>query len=189
LKAVQDRCKKVGALFILDEIQAGFGRTGPLWAFESFGVLPDILLLGKALGGGMPLGAFIADKKLMNALTDNPVLGHITTFGGHPVCCAAGKAAFEVLLGQTNEIKAKEALFHSLLLHPDVKQVRSCGLWLAVEFDSFETCKKVIDRCIQNGVLTDWFLFASSSLRISPPLIITETQIRKACAVILAALS
>jgi acetylornithine/succinyldiaminopimelate/putrescine aminotransferase len=189
LKAVQDRCKKVGALFILDEIQAGFGRTGPLWAFESFGVLPDILLLGKALGGGMPLGAFIADKKLMNALTDNPVLGHITTFGGHPVCCAAGKAAFEVLLGQTNEIKAKEALFHSLLLHPDIKQVRSCGLWLAVEFDSFETCKKVIDRCIQNGVLTDWFLFASSSLRISPPLIITETQIRKACAVILAALS
>ena len=189
LKAVQDRCQKVGALFILDEIQAGFGRTGPLWAFESFGVLPDILLLGKALGGGMPLGAFIADKKLMNALTDNPGLGHITTFGGHPVCCAAGKAAFEVLLGQTNEIKAKEALFHSLLLHPDVKQVRSCGLWLAVEFDSFETCKKVIDRCIQNGVLTDWFLFASSSLRISPPLIITETQIRKACAVILAALS
>jgi acetylornithine/N-succinyldiaminopimelate aminotransferase len=188
LQALRDRCKEVGALFILDEIQAGFGRTGKLWGFEHFDVIPDILLLGKALGGGMPLGAFIADKSLMDHFTDNPVLGHITTFGGHPVCCAAGKAAFEVLLQQQWEVKQKEALFTSLLIHPQIKVVRSFGLWMAIEFDDFAMCKKIIDHCIRNGVITDWFLFASNCLRISPPLLITEQQIRQTAAIIVKAI-
>ena len=189
LKTLQDRCHETGALFILDEIQAGFGRTGKLWAFEHFDVIPDVLLLGKALGGGMPLGAFIADKKLMDQLADNPVLGHITTFGGHPVCCAAGKAALEVLLEENFEVQKKQALFSSLLQHPKIRAVRSFGLWMAVEFDDFDTCKKVIDKSIDGGVITDWFLFASDCLRISPPLLITEEEIKKAAAIIFSALS
>src|SRR5882724_8593970 len=203
MQALRKKCTETGTLLILDEIQTGFGRTGKLWGFEHFiqkdspresfvtfgDIVPDILLLGKALGGGMPLGAFIADKKLMNQLMENPVLGHITTFGGHPVCCAAGMAGMKVLLeeGIMNEVKKKEELFRSLLVHPKIKTVRSFGLWMAVEFDSFETNKKIIDGCIQQGVLTDWFLFASRSLRISPPLIITEEQIKKSCRIILQA--
>lgn len=190
LRALQNRCNEVGALFILDEIQAGFGRTGTLWGFQNFGVVPDVLLLGKALGGGLPLGAFIADKALMDCLTENPVLGHITTFGGHPLCCAAGKAAFEALLEEemVATVRQKEALFRSLLVHPQIRSVSSCGLWVAVEFESFDANKKIIDACIAQGVLTDWFLFAAASLRISPPLVISEAQIRQACAVILSAL-
>jgi len=123
-------------------------------------------------------------------LTDNPVLGHITTFGGHPVCCAAGLAALETLLDEEmmNEVKRKEELFKSLLVHKKIRAIRSFGLWLALEFDSFETNKKIIDHCIANGVLTDWFLFASNCLRISPPLIISEEQIKKAAAVLLKSL-
>jgi acetylornithine/N-succinyldiaminopimelate aminotransferase len=189
LQALRDRCRQTGTLLILDEIQAGFGRTGRLWGFEHFEVVPDILLLGKALGGGMPLGAFIASHEVMNHLTDNPVLGHITTFGGHPVCCAAGKAALEVLLQEQvfRQVGQKEHMFKSLLIHPSIKEVRSFGLWMAVEFDSFDSCKKVIDRCIEKGVITDWFLFASNCLRISPPLTISETEIRHACSIILSA--
>jgi acetylornithine/succinyldiaminopimelate/putrescine aminotransferase len=189
MQALRKKCTETGTLFILDEIQTGFGRTGKLWGFEHFNIVPDILLLGKALGGGMPLGAFIADKKLMWTLTNNPELGHITTFGGHPVCCAAGMAAMQALLdeGMINEVKAKEDLFRSLLVHPKIKVVRSFGLWLAVEFDSYETNKKIIDACIENGLFTDWFLFASNCLRISPPLIISEEQIKKACEVIIGA--
>lgn len=191
IQALQNRCKDVGALFILDEIQAGFGRTGKLWGFEHFNVVPDVLLLGKALGGGLPLGAFIADKGLMDHLTDNPVLGHITTFGGHPLCCAAGKAAFEALLDENMFAAATEkaALFQSLLKHPKIQSVHSFGLWMAVEFESFEQNKKIIDACIENGVLTDWFLFAANCLRISPPLTILEEKIRTAAAVILQAIN
>jgi acetylornithine/succinyldiaminopimelate/putrescine aminotransferase len=190
LQALRKKCTETGALLILDEIQAGFGRTGSLWAFEQYGVVPDILLLGKALGGGLPLGAFIADKALMDHLTDNPVLGHITTFGGHPLCCAAGKAAFESLLseGLHQSVASKEALLKGLLVHPKIQSLHTAGLWAAVEFDSFATCKMIIDTCIKNGVLTDWFLFAANSLRISPPLTITEEELRKACAVILQAI-
>lgn len=186
LQQLRRRCTETGTLLILDEIQAGFGRTGKLWGFEHFDIVPDILLLGKALGGGMPLGAFIADRKLMAALTDNPVLGHITTFGGHPVCCAAGKAAMEVLLseGLMQEVKEKADLFRSLLSHPRIKRVNSFGLWMAVEFESFEACKKVIDHCIEAGVLTDWFLFASDCLRISPPLTVSKEEIERAATVI-----
>jgi acetylornithine/succinyldiaminopimelate/putrescine aminotransferase len=135
----------------------------------------------------MPLGAFISGKELMNYLADKPVLGHITTFGGHPVCCAAGKAAFQVLQEEnlTADIPVKEALLKRSLQHSSIKAVHVFGLWAAVEFESFETCKKIIDRCIEKGVLTDWFLFASNCLRISPPLTITEHQLEQACNIIL----
>lgn len=191
LTALRNRCTETGTLLILDEIQAGFGRTGGLWGFQQFAVVPDIVLLGKALGGGMPLGAFIADKQLMDAFTDNPVLGHITTFGGHPVSCAAGMAAMKVLLEEEwiNEVKVKESLFRSLLIHPKIKAVRSNGLWLAVEFESFEINKKIIDACIEAGVFTDWFLFASNCMRIAPPLTITENEINNACKIILEVLN
>jgi len=184
--ALKKRCVQTGTLLILDEIQVAFGRTGSLWGFGQFGIVPDILLLGKALGGGMPLGAFIADRPLMMSLTEQPVLGHITTFGGHPVSCAAGMAALHVLLEEKlmDTVGEKEKLFQSLLVHPAISSIRSCGLWLAVQFDSFETNKRVIDACIADGVLSDWFLFAADCLRISPPLNISEEEIRTACEVI-----
>jgi len=183
LQALRKKCTESRTLLILDEIQAGFGRTGKLWGFENFEIIPDVLVLGKALGGGMPLGAFIADKKMMDAFIENPVLGHITTFGGHPVCCAAGMAAMKILLEEKiiSEVKVKEELFRSLLIHPKIKAIRSFGLWMAVEFDSFEINKKIIDGCIENGIMTDWFLFAPNCLRISPPLSVSENQIREAC--------
>ncbi len=187
LKALKEKCTQTGTLLVLDEIQCGFGRNGTLWAFEQFDIVPDILLLGKALGGGMPLGAFVADKKLMDSFSHNPVLGHINTFGGHPVCCAAGLAAFNVLLDEKlmDGIKEKEALFIALLQHPKIKAVRSCGLMLAVEFENFEINKKIIDDLILQGVFTDWFLFASNCLRIVPPLVIGEEEIISACKKIL----
>jgi acetylornithine/N-succinyldiaminopimelate aminotransferase len=187
LKALREKCTQTGTLLVLDEIQCGFGRNGTLWAFEQFDVVPDILLLGKALGGGMPLGAFVADKKLMDALSCNPMLGHINTFGGHPVCCAAGLAAFNVLLDEKliAGVKEKEQLFISLLQHPKIQKVNSCGLMLAVYFESFEMNKKIIDELILQGVFTDWFLFASNCLRIVPPLVITPDEIKSACTTIL----
>jgi acetylornithine/succinyldiaminopimelate/putrescine aminotransferase len=190
LKALRNRCNETGALLILDEIQTGFGRTGKLWGFEHFDIVPDVLLLGKALGGGMPLGAFIAEKKIMDSFMDNPVLGHITTFGGHPVCCAAGMAAMEILLAEKliEDVPYKHDLFRNLLVHPSIKNINSFGLWMAVEFESAESCKKVIDSCIDQGVLTDWLLFAASSLRISPPLTISHQQIEMASRIILQSL-
>jgi acetylornithine/succinyldiaminopimelate/putrescine aminotransferase len=187
LRQLRQRCDETGALLVLDEIQTGFGRTGTLWGFQAYDVIPDILLLGKALGGGLPMGAFIAHRERMWALTGDPVLGHITTFGGHPLCCAAGHASMEVLLGSgwIEEVARKEALFRRLLVHPAIKTVRSRGLLIAVEYESFEQNKRVIDACIAAGVLTDWYLFAPHCLRIAPPLSITETQIEKACATIL----
>ncbi len=183
LKALRKRCTETGTLLVLDEIQCGFGRNGTLWAFEQFDVVPDILLLGKALGGGMPLGAFVSDKKIMDSFTHDPVLGHINTFGGHPVSCAAGLAAFKVLLEEKiiDEVKRKEQLFLSKLKHPFIKQVNSFGLMIAVFFDSFETNKKIIDALIKEGVFTDWFLFASNALRIAPPLNIADEEIELAC--------
>ncbi len=183
LKALRKKCDETGTLLVLDEIQCGFGRNGTLWAFEQFDVVPDILLLGKALGGGMPLGAFIADKKIMDTLSYNPVLGHINTFGGHPVCCAAGLAAFNVLLDEKliAHVKKKEDLFISLLHHPKIRAVRSRGLMMAVEFESFEMNKKVIDELIVAGIFTDWFLFVANCLRIVPPLIISDEEITVAC--------
>lgn len=186
---LRQRCTETGTLLIFDECQTALGRTGRLWGFEHYGVIPDVMLLAKALGGGMPLGAFVASQHIMSSLSDNPVLGHITTFGGHPVCCAAGLAAFNQLVGGAliEEVETKGKLFEVLLQHRLIKAVRRKGLMLAVEFGSYEQNKRIIDRCIENGVLTDWFLFAPNCLRIAPPLIISEEEIRTACAVILAA--
>lgn len=186
IHALRAKCNETGALLVLDEVQCGLGRNGTLWAFEQLGIIPDILLLGKALGGGMPLGAFISSRTIMWSLTNNPVLGHITTFGGHPVNCAAGLAGFNALLESQviKDVKAKGELFRKHLQHPAIKAVRSLGLMMAVELESFEVNKKTIDYCIANGVLTDWFLFAAECMRIAPPLIITEEEIVQACKVI-----
>lgn len=190
LQALRKRCTETGALLILDEIQCGFGRNGTLWAFEQYDVVPDVLLLGKALGGGMPLGAFIANREVMWSLTHQPVLGHITTFGGHPVACAAGLAGMKALIEENmmKDVATKEKLFLELLQHPRIRALRSRGLMLAIELEDFPANKKVIDHCIKNGVITDWFLFAPQCIRIVPPLIITEEEIRTACKIILAGL-
>ncbi|WP_291911663.1 aspartate aminotransferase family protein [Chitinophaga sp. CB10] len=190
IHALRQKCTATGTLLVLDEVQCGLGRNGTLWAFQQLGIEPDILILGKALGGGMPLGAFISSKDIMWSLTNAPILGHITTFGGHPVNCAAGKAAFEALLQENmvKDVKAKGELFLQHLQHPKIKAVRSLGLMMAVQLESFEVNKKAIDYCIAHGVLTDWFLFASDCMRIAPPLIITEEQIIHACKVICEAL-
>jgi acetylornithine/succinyldiaminopimelate/putrescine aminotransferase len=187
LRRLRKKCDENCVLLIADEIQSGFGRTGSLWAFEQFNIVPDILLLGKALGGGMPLGAFIADKKLMHTLTENPVLGHITTFGGHPVSCAAGKAAFEVLLKHNwiNEVKQKEQFLLQHIHHQKIKAIRTAGLWMALEFDSFETNHAIIQHCIKSGLITDWFLFAPNCMRVALPLITTEKELQNVAAIIL----
>lgn len=190
LKKLRERCDEVGALLILDEIQAGYGRTGTLFAFEQHDLVPDILLLAKGMGGGMPIGAFVANRAVMNTLTFDPVLGHITTFGGHPVSCAAGLATLEILLNENHiaEVKTKEKLFHELLVHPAILDVRSAGLLIAAELSDYDFMKKVQMKMLDNGVITDWFLFNERSLRIAPPLIITEAEIRFACGVILEAI-
>ena len=191
IRAVRRRCEETGALLILDEIQAGMGRTGTLFAFEQYGVVPDVLLLAKGFGGGMPLGAFLARRELMESLTNNPVLGHITTFGGHPVSCAAGLAVLQTLLDQPELLAAvpeKEALFHRLLRHPKILHLRSAGLWMAVELADFDEVRRVIAGCLERGLITDWFLWNERSLRIAPPLTITVEEIEWACGVILAAL-
>ena len=187
LKALRERCTEVGALLILDEIQAGMGRTGTLWAFEQYGIAPDVLLLAKGLGGGMPIGAFIASKNIMNTLTNNPVLGHITTFGGHPVSCAAALATLKTLLASDliPKVKAKEALFLKYLVHPKIHAVRSAGLWLAVELRDAASVQVVIKACVSMGLITDWFLFNDKSLRIAPPLTISEAEMEAACRILL----
>jgi acetylornithine/succinyldiaminopimelate/putrescine aminotransferase len=187
MQALRKKCNEVGALLVLDEIQTGFGRTGTLFAFEKYGIVPDVILLGKALGGGMPLGAFVSSRSNMNAFTDNPVLGHITTFGGHPVCCAAGLAAVDFLIEEEliQGVQKKANLFRQLLVHPIIKSVRNEGLLMSIEFDSYETNKRLIDHCIDQGVFTDWFLFAPHCMRVAPPLIITDEEIEQACSIIL----
>lgn len=191
LQKLRARCTETGALLIFDEIQTGFGRTGKLFALEHFGVVPDILTLAKAMGGGFPIGAFVSSNAIMSSLKNNPILGHITTFGGHPVSCSAAFANLHTLLTDKELISSvaqKEQLFKQLLVHPSIKEVRSFGLMLAIEFDSFETNKAIIDKCIEKGVLTDWFLFNDKSLRIAPPLIITNEEIEWACKIILEAI-
>ena len=187
LKELSKRCKEVGALLVADEIQCGFGRTGKLFTFEHYDFVPDVMTIAKGMGGGMPIGAFISSNEIMNSLTNNPILGHITTFGGHPVCCAASMAVLSILLegNLMGEVAAKEQLFRELLVHPKIKSINGKGLLLSVEFESYELNKAIIDRCIANGVISDWFLFNANSMRIAPPLIITEDEIRFACNVIL----
>lgn len=187
ISAVRKKCTEKGVLLVLDEIQTGFGRTGTLWGFEQYGIIPDILLLGKAIGGGMPMGAFITDKKWMDQLTGNPILGHITTFGGHPVCCAAGMASFTGLLKEKiiDDVNRKSLRFLNALKHPLIKSVRSSGLLMALEFQDFDQNKTIIDRCIAKGVFTDWFLFASNCMRVAPPLNIPDPLIDESCRIIL----
>ena len=187
LKQLSKRCKETGTLLIADEIQSGFGRTGTLFAFEHYGFVPDIICMAKGMGGGMPIGAFVSSNEIMKSLTNNPILGHITTFGGHPVCCAASLAVLSVLLEENlmADVEAKEALFRKLLIHPKIKSINGKGLLLSLELESFELNKAIIDKCIEKGVIVDWFLFNSNSMRIAPPLIISEEEIEIACNIIL----
>lgn len=187
LQALRQRCTEMGALLILDEIQAGYGRTGSLFAFQPYDIQPDILLLAKGFGGGMPIGAFIAPRALMQVLSFQPPLGHITTFGGHPVCAAAALATLKVLLESPliAEVPEKAALFRRLLVHPAIRELRSAGLWFALDLGDAAKVQALIQYCLQHGVITDWFLFNDRSARIAPPLTISEAEIRQACAVLL----
>lgn len=189
-KKLREKCNQTGSLLIIDEIQTGFGRTGRLFAFEHYHIIPDILLLAKGMGGGMPIGAFIAHKNIMDSLKDNPILGHITTFGGHPVSCAAGLATLEVLLKESliDAVKEKESLFRNLLKHPKIKEIRGIGLMLAIQLDSFEQVESMSKECIEKGLIIDWFLHCDTAMRIAPPLTITHEQIKSACQIIIDAL-
>jgi acetylornithine/succinyldiaminopimelate/putrescine aminotransferase len=190
LKKVRQRCDETGTLLILDEIQTGFGRTGFMFAHQKYGIIPDILLIAKGMGGGMPIGALVAKKSLMAELARNPALGHITTFGGHPVCVAAALATLKVLHHQSYicEVSEKEILLRSLLVHPMIKTIRSSGLMMAVELHDSNNLTPVIDAAIRNGVLIDYFLFDQASFRIAPPLIITQDQIREGVQKIISAM-
>lgn len=184
---VRAYCNQTGALMIVDEIQTGMGRTGTMFAFEQYGIVPDVLVLGKALGGGMPIGAFIANKHIMQCLSENPVLGHITTFGGHPVSCAAATAAVNVTAQnqQKFRVKEKEQLFRAHLQHPKIRKIEGVGLLLAVHLDSEQTCKHIILSALNEGIFTDWFLYAPDALRIAPPLSITDDEIIETCKTII----
>jgi acetylornithine/succinyldiaminopimelate/putrescine aminotransferase len=186
IQTLRNRCTETGALLVLDEIQCGFGRTGKMFAFEHFNIVPDILLIAKGMGGGMPIGAFVASNELMSSLSHDPILGHITTFGGHPVSCAAGQACLSVIQEEklVESIPAKENLFRKLLNHPEIREIRGKGLMLALQLRDSEQLFPAIDRCIENGIVTDWFLFCDSAMRIAPPLTITEEEIAEACAII-----
>jgi acetylornithine/succinyldiaminopimelate/putrescine aminotransferase len=186
IKALRMKCDQTGTLLIFDEIQTGFGRTGKLFAFEHFGVIPDILMLAKGMGGGMPIGGFIASKQIMDVLKDNPILGHITTFGGHPVSCAAGLATLQAILDEklVAGVFAKEELFKKHLVHPKIKEIRGKGLMLSIQLDSFSQVEEVSKRCVAKGVIIDWFLHCDTAMRIAPPLIITNEEIVFACHVI-----
>lgn len=186
-EALMRRCRQVGALVVLDEIQTGFGRTGAMFALEKYGIRPDILCLAKALGGGLPLGAFVADASLMGLLTHNPVLGHITTFGGNPVCTAAGKAATEVIIREKlyENAEAAGAIFERVLsAHPAVLEIRRSGLLLAVELGDSAKMMAMVERMTASGFMTDWFLFCDTAFRISPPLVITADEAKKAATAI-----
>lgn len=187
-QALRERCWQTGTLLILDEIQTGFGRTGKLFAFEHLGIKPDILVLAKGMGGGMPIGAFIASKEVMKSLSENPILGHITTFGGHPVSCAAALATLEIILAEDWEVEKKADFFGKKLQHPQIAAIRNKGLLMAVEFESFAVLKPIIDKAIELGVITDWFLFCDNAMRIAPPLTISYEQIAEACDIIVEAI-
>ncbi|MFC2176603.1 aspartate aminotransferase family protein [Bacteroidota bacterium] len=184
--ALRKRCTAVGALLVLDEIQCGFGRTGKMFAFEHFEIVPDILLLAKGMGGGMPIGAFVSSNKRMKALSHDPILGHITTFGGHPVCCAAGAACLAVIQEENlvEGVLEKERLFRELLKNPQIKEIRGMGLMLSLQLRDSQQLFSAIDRCIENGIVTDWFLFCDSAMRIAPPLTINRDEIVEACQII-----
>lgn len=190
MTALRKRCDQTGTLLILDEIQTGFGRTGKLFGFENFNISPDILLLAKGMGGGMPIGAFISSHEIMSTLKENPILGHITTFGGHPVSCAAGLANLEVILEENliNDVEIKESLFKQYLQHPEIKEIRGKGLMLSIQLSSFEQVEYVSNYCSDKGIIIDWFLHCDTAMRIAPPLIISEEEIKIACTIVVEAL-
>ncbi len=190
LQAVRKRCDETGALLILDEIQCGMGRTGKLFAFEHFGIVPDILTIAKAFGGGLPIGAFISSEEKMKTLSHDPILGHITTFGGNPVCCASSLATLEVIENENllAQVESKGKLIEQLIQHKKIKEIRRIGLLFAIDFESAETVNNIVNFAKDHGVICYWFLSHPYSFRIAPPLTITEDEIKKACAVILEAI-
>lgn len=189
-KKLRKRCDKTGTLLVLDEIQSGFGRTGKFWGFEHYDITPDILTSAKGMGGGMPIGAFISSNETMKVLQSDPVLGHITTFGGHPVSCAASLATLtELNTTHVFELAEEKALlFKKHLIHPKIKEIRHLGLMMAVEFTSFEEVTKIIEKSMELGLITDWFLFCDYAIRIAPPLIISDVQIKEACEILITAI-
>ncbi len=191
LKAIREKCSEHGALFILDEIQNGFGRSGTFFAFEQTGIVPDILLLAKGMGGGLPIGCFISAQTLLNEFTHNPVLGNINTFGGNAVCCAASLACLQTIQSEAllKNIEHKSNLIRSLLVHPAIKNIKGKGLMLSLDFEDVDLNFKIIETCIKNGLIVDWFLFNAHSMRIAPPLVITEDEIKMACDIILRSIS
>ncbi len=190
LQALRKRCDEQGALLIFDEIQTGIGRTGRLFAFEHFNVIPDILTSAKALGGGLPAGAFISSYEIMHSLTHDPMLGHITTFGGNPVCCAAALATLEVLEEEDllAQVEEKGKMFEKLIHHPRIKDIRRIGLMFAFEFETEEEVYHIVKECLHYGVICFWFLSCPNSFRIAPPLTITHNEIRTASDIILQAI-
>ncbi len=187
LEALRKRCDEVGALLIFDEIQTGMGRTGAMFASLKYGVTPDIICLAKAFGGGMPLGAFVSRHAVMDTLQRNPVLGHITTFGGHPVCCAAGLAALDYLLEHriVEQVEQKGALYETLLGgHPAVREIRRSGLLLAVELGDSARLYRTMELFKEAGILSDWFLYCDTAFRISPPLTISLDEVRESASII-----
>ena len=186
LQKLREKCTETGTLLILDEIQTGFGRTGSFFAFEQYGITPDILVIAKALGGGMPIGAFVSSKKIMDCLTHNPMLGHITTFGGHPVNCAAAIANIKVIQEENLivDVHEKGALMNQLLSHSLVKEIRQIGLMLAIDLENEEITKQVVEGCMEKGIIAFWFLSCPASFRLAPPLTITLEEIETVCGVI-----
>lgn len=190
MKQLRSRCTETGAMLILDEIQCGMGRAGTLFAFEQFDIVPDILTIGKAFGGGLPIGAFISSYDRMQQLSRDPMLGHITTFGGNPVCCASALSTLEVLTegDLLRDVERKGTLIQSLLVHPHIREIRRAGLMFAIDFDSEERVQRIVNAALEDGVIGFWFLSHPYSFRIAPPLTITDDEIRESCAVILKAI-
>ncbi|ASW76536.1 aminotransferase class III [Chryseobacterium piperi] len=191
LKKLKTRCEEVGALLILDEIQPGFGRTGKLFSFEHYGIVPDILVMGKGMGGGVPVGAFMSSRKIMDSLSHSPKLGHITTFGGNPLIAAASHATLKEVLesGLMDQVDEKEKLFRELLVHPKIRNVNGRGLMLAVNLGSPEYTLNVAKKCMEKGLVVFWQLYRNEYLRISPPLTISADEIRQGCQIILEVLN
>ncbi len=188
---LRQRCNETGTLLIMDEIQAGFGRTGKFWAFSHYDIIPDIIVCAKGMGGGMPIGAFIASKEIMSVFKDNPILGHITTFGGHPVSAAAANATLQVIKDErlAEQAEHKAGLFRKYLQHAHIKEIRNLGLMMAIAFQDFNILKPIIDRAIELGVITDWFLYCDNAMRIAPPLTISDNEIQLSCQLILQAIN
>jgi acetylornithine/succinyldiaminopimelate/putrescine aminotransferase len=191
MQTLRKKCSDTGTILILDEIQSGMGRTGKLFAFEHFDIVPDVLTIAKAFGGGLPIGAFVADNLMMKSFTHDPMLGHITTFGGNPVCCASALATLNVLFEENliESVERKGELFEQYLKHPSIREIRRIGLMFAIDFDSPERVSAIVHRAKENGVICYWFLSHPYSFRIAPPLTITDEQIRESCEVIVSAIN